>query len=273
VSTRGEPVAASWHDGRGSTVTRPGGAARLLEEDPDLGRRLPPDRFRAAKRVLVASVRTLELGWWNHRSDLVAREAVFGLLVLDGLLARYIVVGNKCSVELVGVGDLLELNQSESIAQANSHHDCRWRVLAPARLAVMDEECIRCAAAVPFVLGELAARALRRSDGLAVLLATAQVRELADRLHIILWHLAERWGRRTAAGVVLTLPLTQELLGGLACARRTSVSAALGTLERRRVLERRSRAELVLLERPPAVTSPEPNVVPTTLSATAASAA
>jgi CRP/FNR family transcriptional regulator, cyclic AMP receptor protein len=250
-------------------ITRPGGAARLLEEDPDLGRRLPPDRFRAAKRVLVAPVRTLELGWWNHTSDSVAQDATFGLLVIDGLLARYVLAGSKCSVELVGVGDLLELSQSEGVA----HHACRWRVLAPARLAVMDEECIRCAATVPFVLGELAGRGLRRNDGLALLLATAQVRDLADRLHIILWHLAERWGRRTAAGVVLTLPLTQELLGGLACARRTSVSAALGTLERRRVLERRSRSELVLLRRPPAVKPPEADVAVTTASAAAASAA
>jgi hypothetical protein len=73
--------------------------------------------------------------------------------------------------------------------------------------------------------------------------------------------------------VVLSLPLTQELLGGLACARRTSISAALGTLERRGVLERRSRAELVLFEGPPAVTSAGPSVAPTTLSAAAASAA
>jgi CRP/FNR family transcriptional regulator, cyclic AMP receptor protein len=223
--------------------------------------------------VLVASVRTLEPGWWDHGGDSVVEDAVLGLLVLDGLLARYIVAGNKCSVELVGVGDLLGLSQPEAGAQASIHHDCRWRVLAPARLAVMDEECVRCAAAVPFVLGALAARGLRRNDSLALLLATAQVRELADRLHVILWHLAERWGRRTAAGVVLTLPLTQELLAGLACARRTSVSAALGTLERRRVLQRRSRSELVLFESPPAVTSSAPSVVPTTPSETAASVA
>lgn len=236
-------------------ATEPAGATRLLDEDSELGKGLAPDRFRAVRRVLVAPVCTLARGRWTPGADPVADAAVFGVLVLDGLLARHVIARQRSSVELVGAGDLVHLCDSDPDADAAMPLHTRWYVLVAARLAVIDEECVRCAAAVPVVLGELAARGGRRADSLALLLATAQVRDVAGRLLLVLWLLADRWGRRIPSGIALRLPLSQETLAALVSAKRTSVTAALKTLEVRGCVARPRRGEIILLGDPPADTS------------------
>lgn len=238
-----------------SIATEPAGATRLLDEDSELGKGLAPDHFRVVRRVLVAPVCTLARGRWTPSADPVADAAVFGVLVLDGLLARHVIVRQRSSVELVGAGDLVHLCDSDPDADAAMPLQTRWYVLVAARLAVIDEECVRCAAAVPVVLGELAARSGRRADSLALLLATAQVRDVAGRLLLVLWLLADRWGRRIPSGIALRLPLSQETLAALVCAKRTSVTAALKTLEVRGCVARPRRGEIILLGDPPADTS------------------
>lgn len=237
---------------RDLTATEPAGATRLLDEDPELGRDLASDQFRAARRVLVVPVCILAPGRWTPRTDPVVDAAVFGVLVLDGLLARQVTARQWSSVELVGSGDLVRLRDSDPDSDATVPLQTRWRVLVAARLAVIDEECVRCAAAVPALLGELAARGGRRADSLALLLATAQVRDVAGRLLLVLWLLADRWGRHIPSGIALRLPLSQETLAALVCAKRTSVTAALKKLEFEGRVARPRRGEIVLLGDPPA---------------------
>jgi hypothetical protein len=82
-------------------------------------------------------------------------------------------------------------------------------------------------------------------------LAIAQIPSLEARLEVLLWHLAERWGVRGRDAVVLQLPLTQQLLAELACARRTSVCAAVGALDASGRIGRRPGRRLALLGSPP----------------------
>ena len=77
---------------------------------------------------------------------------------------------------------------------------------------------------------ELISRAVRRSHSLAVLLAASSLLRVEDRLAVVLWHLADRWGRVTPEGVRLQLPLTHELLGELIGAQRATVTTALTQL-------------------------------------------
>jgi CRP/FNR family transcriptional regulator, cyclic AMP receptor protein len=51
-----------------------------------------------------------------------------------------------------------------------------------------------------------------------------------ERILGLLGHFAARWGRVTAAGITLALPLTHEALGILIGARRPTVSLALKAL-------------------------------------------
>src|SRR4051794_19572523 len=80
--------------------------APILEADPELGDRLSPDDFDAARRALVARVVTLDVGTWKpERSWSREEHPTLGLLVLDGLMTREVVVAGRPSSELLGAGD------------------------------------------------------------------------------------------------------------------------------------------------------------------------
>jgi CRP-like cAMP-binding protein len=70
------------------------------------------------------------------------------------------------------------------------------------------------------------------------------------RLHMLLWHLAGRWGRVTTDGIVIGLRLTHTLLADLVAARRPTVTVALAELERSELV-RRVDGGLLLLGEPP----------------------
>ncbi len=98
------------------------------------------------------------------------------------------------------------------------------------RVAVLDDAFTRLACRWPAVLSELMERSLRRSRSLAVQLAIAQARRADVRLMALFWHLADRWGRVTADGVVVELELTHGLLSRLTSLRRPTVSVTLKEL-------------------------------------------
>jgi CRP/FNR family transcriptional regulator, cyclic AMP receptor protein len=82
----------------------------------------------------------------------------------------------------------------------------------------------------PRVGPALAGRALARSRRLAAMMAIAQYPRLDERLWMLFWELADRYGRVHADGIHLDLPLTHEVLSYLVAARRPSVSGALTKL-------------------------------------------
>lgn len=84
-------------------------------------------------------------------------------------------------------------------------------------------------------LADLSSRLGRR---LAVALSLPVVARVADAL----WELARAGGRRTPSGVVIELPVTQDLLGSMAGTTRESVSRALHTLSARGCVRRMGRA-------------------------------
>ena len=79
----------------------------------------------------------------------------------------------------------------------------------------------------------LSGRAMQRARDLTVRLSIAQFSRVDDRLTLLLWHLAERWGRVQSDGVLVRLPLTHEMLSQLIAVRRPSVTVGLGELRRR----------------------------------------
>ncbi len=87
-------------------------------------------------------------------------------------------------------------------------------------------------AAFPEIYAQIVARALRRSRQLAVSMAIVHQPKVNVRLHMMFWHLADRWGTMRSDGAFVPLPLTHALLAELVAARRPTVSASLGSLER-----------------------------------------
>jgi hypothetical protein len=55
-------------------------------------------------------------------------------------------------------------------------------------------------------------------------LAVARIPHSAPRLLIMLWHLADRWGRWEKGRIVLPIPLTHKLLGALISVRREQIT-------------------------------------------------
>lgn len=202
----------------------------ILELDPDLAEAVPADERALATRYATAPLLQEEVGTWSP----TAREpepGEFGYLVLDGLLTRALTVSGRSAGELLGEGDLLRPWDHD----AGGTHvavDWRWTVLQPMRLAILDDRFAQVVTRWPALLDALVGRALRRSRALAFQLALTQVRRVDERLALLLWSMAERWGRVGPEGVLVPVRLTHETLALLVGAQRPTVTTALGALAR-----------------------------------------
>lgn len=205
--------------------------ARVLEEDPDLGEGLDPAQLATAIETARATVLHVGRGAWTRDDWPISLRSGFGLLVLDGMLLRRVDLAERFGVELLASGDLLRPWQREdSVASVPRQHG--WQVLEPCRLAMLDLEFAHRTRAYPQIGGNLVGRALRRSRWFAVNMAIVQQPKVETRLHMLLWHLADRWGTVTPEGVsMMPVRLTQETLAALVAAKRPTVSSALQALE------------------------------------------
>jgi CRP-like cAMP-binding protein len=207
---------------------------QVLREDPELAEAVnPSERARATDECVARTVR-LARGRWDAE-DATAMHGGIGLLVLEGLLLRRVGIDGRFGAELLGDGDLLRPWQGEEIAPTLTR-TTGWRVLAPTRLALLDEQVERRFAAFPPLIGRLVGRALDRSRNLAVNMAIVHQARVNVRLHMLFWHLAERWGRVGTKGVILPLALTHTVLADLVAARRPTVTSSLSELARQGVV-------------------------------------
>lgn len=205
---------------------------QILREDADLADALSPaDR---ADAVGACEVRTMRIGrgrWPVPRAAIL--EGGIGLLILEGLLVRRVGIDGRFGAELLGEGDLLRPWQGDEGGTSLSS-TTGWRALAPSRVALLDADAARTMAAYPPLTGRLVARALERSRNLAINMAIVQHAKVATRVHMLLWHYADRWGRVRSDGVALPLTLTHTVLAELVAARRPTVTTALTELARDR---------------------------------------
>lgn len=184
----------------------------------------------------LAEIVSLAPGMWpasEHRPQLC--EEGLGLLILDGLVICRRGIDDRFGAELLGAGDLLRPCQETEDAPTLPLSTSR-RVLAPARVAVLDPAFAESIARYPQLGEQLLARAINRSRNLAVLMAIVHQPRIDTRLHTLFRHLAARWGRMRADGVLVPLPLTHAVLADLVAARRPTVTSALAELSRRGLL-------------------------------------
>lgn len=225
----------------------PVGRRSLLELDPELGAQLTPEQFAQARSLLVVDVIELDddCAWIErHQPDGA------GLLVVSGVLSRAIVSGNAvAATELLGPGDLLRPRHDEE--EDLLALDVRCEALSLVHAAVLDRAATQRLARWPELSAVLLDRVSERAHRLAVMQAISQLTGVERRLHALFWHLAARFGRVTADGVVLSLALSHRRLGELVGARRPTVSTALGLLARYGCVRRRSDGAWLLSGGPP----------------------
>jgi hypothetical protein len=173
----------------------------------------------------------------------------FGFLALNGLILRRTGVEGRFGAELLGEGDLLRPWQDRYDSPALAL-EIGWSVLEPARLAVLDEQFVQRVAAYPELGPAMVERVMRRARNLVVNMAIVHQARVDVRLHMLLWHLAGRWGRVRSEGTVLRMRLTHAVLADLVAARRPTVTSAIAELVRSGLV-RSSGDEWVLLKEPP----------------------
>jgi CRP-like cAMP-binding protein len=132
-----------------------------------------------------------------------------------------------------------------------------WQAFEGVRVAVLDERFAHAVAPWPQIAATLMHRCVLRARRLSLQLALAGVERVDDRVLLVLWHFADRWGRVTRDGVVLRLALTHAQLAEVVQAARTSVSSAIGDLRRRGALsvKRRDHCWVLHGQPPPVVTN------------------
>ncbi len=149
-----------------------------------------------------------------------------GLLLLDGVVIRKITVGDRDAVSLLGPGDLIRpWPHSEDPALK-----AQWRAVGALRLAVLDREFTVQLGRFPELGGALIERLAQRTREIAVNLAIASHTRVEERLLLLLWLVAGRFGRIRPDGVLVPLRLTHSLLADLVAARRPTVTTALASL-------------------------------------------
>src|SRR4051812_11948838 len=201
----------------------------VLERDGELASAVAHERRELATRASVAAVLRFPRGQWDARAPAERTRGGYGFLVLDGLLVRRVGIAERVAAELLGPGDLLRPLEHDG-EEATLPFDATWRGLEPLILAVLDRRWSTRMAPYHEVGIALAGRALLRSRRLANMFVIASYPHLEDRLLLLLWELADRYGHVRPDGVHVPLPMTHQVLSELAAARRPSVSGALGRL-------------------------------------------
>ena len=223
-----------------------GGVSRvpLLDVEPGLGAQLRPEQLREARSRCLVSVVGLQ------RGKRVAAPADGGLLVVRGVLTWRLRVGDRSGAELLGRGDV--------IYPTPGQEEDAWRVEETALLAVLDEGFHRCAAAWPRLAMALHERAVLRSHSLLLRLAIVEHPQIRRRVHLVLWHLADRWGSTKEDGAFLPLKLSRVALADLVCSTRESVSRALADLRRLGLVHERGTGFFLRSPRPIALGTEDP---------------
>ncbi|MGO9822583.1 MAG: Crp/Fnr family transcriptional regulator [Solirubrobacteraceae bacterium] len=202
----------------------------LLDLDVDLAEALDVRMRLVARPAATAFTFDAEVGEVALTKRLSDAAPGPGVLVLDGVLALNVRVGDRIAAELLGPGDLVERCEREDEELLSC--TVGWRALLPMRFAVLDAAFAERVRPWPQLMQALLRRAERRAHNLNVQRAIASQPRLDVRLALMLWHLAARWGRVEPGGIRLPLPLTHQLLGRLVGAERPSVSHALARLAR-----------------------------------------
>ena len=201
-------------------------------EDLDLAEAVPPERRDQAIEDCTAPEITLPSGPWNEPTSLPA--SAIGYLVLQGLMLRRVSIDGRFAVELLGECDLLRpwlQDDTQTLPLRTG-----WTIVDPVRLVLLDGRFTRQLGRYPELAGRLFERAVRRSRRLVVNMAIIHQARVDDRLHMLFWHFAARWGRVRSDGVILPLRLTHTVLADLVAARRPTVTSALSDLNRRNVV-------------------------------------
>ncbi len=212
----------------------------MLEVNPELAAALTPEQMGQARGELVLPAIRIQAGRWDFEAcanDDRVTGSLIGLILIDGVVIREIMLGRYVSARLCGPGDLLELPSARN--QRSLPAVATMSVPGTAVLALLDDRVLAASRRWPRLGGRLLAQALGQVGDAGAHQAISQLARVEDRLLALFWHLADRWGRVLVDGVRIDLPLTHGTIGQLIGARRPTVTLGLRALRAGGLLQRR----------------------------------
>lgn len=231
------------------TATRRG-TIRLLQEDRSLASALAPEDLAVAHRYAVAECLELRRGSYRP-SEIIDGEGLLGLLVLDGLIVRQVLVAERRCGELVGPRAIMR-PWDDFGRTAPLPFEVKWRVLEDTRLAILDRRFLVTIVRWPALIEAVMERTVERAHTLAFNVAIHTLQHVEVRLLVLFWHLADRFGRVRPEGIDIPLALSHADLAELVGAARPSVSTALKDLsEKGQVWRREGERTWMLAPDPP----------------------
>lgn len=186
-------------------------------------------------RRLTARVAHVSAGRLDPERLLDHPGEALGLMVLEGLALVQITAGRAPIGWLVGADDVI---RPWEMGEASLLRGASWVALSPLRLALLDGDFARRVSGLDAVTDALLTKLAQTSHWLFAKSLVTGTSVIEERLLLLFALLGERWGKATAAGVVVAMPLTHQVLATLIGARRPSVSTALRELSAAGLLRR-----------------------------------
>jgi CRP-like cAMP-binding protein len=218
--------------------------ACLLELDPDLGRELGDADFEQARAACRPRLVRVAAGLVDVSAARDGRSAPVGFLIIDGMVCREVRLRDHHVIELLGPGDVLQPSPRE--AQSTPVVGPTITVVRDLLAAELGTAFVRCAAKWPELLGGVLDRIDQQHQRLVAQELVVHLRRADERLLVMLWLLANRWGYVTPEGIHLRFRLTHDVLGQLIAAQRSTVTLALRALERNETVIRMAGGGLLL---------------------------
>jgi CRP-like cAMP-binding protein len=222
------------------------GGIRLFDQDPDLLEVIPEEERPLALRSTVVSAMRLSLGSWDRAT---AGRPRWGLLILNGVVVAEIGVAGSTAAELLGTGDVVL--GANPLTEPIVPMERGWTVIEPGTVAFLDERAEAALRRWPQLAGCLLDRVQRRADRLAMAQAISHLTRVDARVLMMLWLLADRWGRVANQALVIPIRLTHRTLARLVGARRPSVTTAVSQLGERGLISRRDDGSWLVHGAPP----------------------
>jgi CRP/FNR family transcriptional regulator, cyclic AMP receptor protein len=225
-------------------LPKPTGATRraLLPDDPELADSVPEVEREHAIRAIWVDTFRLEAGPVDLSQVDLSAGAV-ALLLTDGAMTMDIVVGARTLTELLLPGDVLPV---EPAPVTTPESERGVRVLADARLAILDQRFMRAALRWPGLTRTIIGRLNEQKHRVATHGAICQLPRVEQRIMAILCYQASRTGRVTSEGTLFPGPASHREIARLIGAQRSTVSLAIAALEAQGLLRRRDASTWLL---------------------------
>jgi len=195
---------------------------------PEILASVPGDDRLLAERTLIVplvSARDADL------ADVLSTQipGAFDFLIIDGVVLKETTLAGRPALELLGQGDLLAPPLTPA-RQLESRAVSRYLAQGQVSLAAIEDGFREAAQRWPGIADFLHDRRARQTHHASMHLAMLHLPRIHDRLIALFADLAERFGQMTADGILIDLPLTHEIIGGLVASRRPTVTLALQQL-------------------------------------------